>query len=55
VDPVLDPLLLRKFDGAGNRTRNLWICSQEETNKANIIKNVGMEYERPRERKEENN
>jgi hypothetical protein len=29
VDPVPDPLLLRKSDSAGNRTRDLWICSQE--------------------------
>jgi hypothetical protein len=28
VDPVPDPLLLRK-SGSGNRTWNLWICSQE--------------------------
>jgi hypothetical protein len=29
VDPVPDPLLLRKSSSAGNRTRGLWICSQE--------------------------
>jgi hypothetical protein len=29
VDPVLDPLLLRKFGSAENWTRDLWICSQE--------------------------
>jgi hypothetical protein len=29
VDPVPDPLLLRKFGSAGNRTRGFWICSQE--------------------------
>jgi hypothetical protein len=29
VDPVPDPLLLRKSGSAGNRTRELWICSQE--------------------------
>jgi hypothetical protein len=29
VDPVPDPLLLRKLGRAGNRTRNLWICSQK--------------------------
>jgi hypothetical protein len=29
VDPVPDPLLLRKSGSAGNRTRNFWICSQE--------------------------
>jgi hypothetical protein len=29
VDPVPDPLLLRKSGSAGNLTRNLWICSQE--------------------------
>jgi hypothetical protein len=28
VDPVPDPLL-RKSGSTGNRTRNLWICSQE--------------------------
>jgi hypothetical protein len=29
VDPVSDPLLLRKSGSARNRTRDLWICSQE--------------------------
>jgi hypothetical protein len=29
VDPVPDPLFLRKPDSAGNRTWNLWICSQK--------------------------
>jgi hypothetical protein len=29
VDPVPDPLLLRKSGSAGNRKRDLWICSQE--------------------------
>jgi hypothetical protein len=29
VDPVPDPLLLRKSGSAGNRTRGLCICSQE--------------------------
>jgi hypothetical protein len=29
VDPVADPLLLRKSDSAGNRTRDPWICGQE--------------------------
>jgi hypothetical protein len=29
VDPVPDPLLLRKFSSARNRTRNLWVFSQE--------------------------
>jgi hypothetical protein len=29
VDPVLDPLLLRKSGNAGNQTWDLWICSQE--------------------------
>jgi hypothetical protein len=29
VDPVPDPLLLRKFGSAGNRTRDLWTCGQE--------------------------
>jgi hypothetical protein len=29
VDPVPDRALLRKYDIAGNRTRNLWGCSQE--------------------------
>jgi hypothetical protein len=29
VDPVPDPLLLRKFGTAGNRTQDLWINSQE--------------------------
>jgi hypothetical protein len=29
VDPVPDPLLLRKSRSLGNRTRDFWICSQE--------------------------
>jgi hypothetical protein len=29
MDPVPDPLLLRKSGSAGNRTRDLWICGQE--------------------------
>jgi hypothetical protein len=29
VDPVPDPLLLRKSGSPGNRTRYLWNCSQE--------------------------
>jgi hypothetical protein len=29
VDPVPDPLLLRKSGSAGNWTRHIWICSQE--------------------------
>jgi hypothetical protein len=29
VNPVPDPLLLRKSGIAGNRTRDLWICSQK--------------------------
>jgi hypothetical protein len=29
VDPVSDPLLLRKSGRVGNRTRDLWICSQK--------------------------
>jgi hypothetical protein len=28
-DPVPDPLFLRKSGSAGNRTRNLWICSEK--------------------------
>jgi hypothetical protein len=29
VDPVPDPLLLRRSGSAGNGTRDLWICSQD--------------------------
>jgi hypothetical protein len=29
VDPVTDPLLLRKSGGTGNLIRDLWICSQK--------------------------
>jgi hypothetical protein len=29
VDPVPDPLLLRKFGNGGNRTRDFWDSSQE--------------------------
>jgi hypothetical protein len=29
VDPVPEPLLLRKSDRAENRTQDLWICSQK--------------------------
>jgi hypothetical protein len=28
LDPVPDPLLLRKSGSAGNRSRDLWICSE---------------------------
>jgi hypothetical protein len=31
VDPVSDPLLLRKFGSAGNWTRDLCVCSQKLT------------------------
>jgi hypothetical protein len=29
VDPVPDPLLLRKYGSVGNQTLYLWMCSQE--------------------------
>jgi hypothetical protein len=29
VDPTPDPLLLRSSGGAGNPTRDLWICTRE--------------------------
>jgi hypothetical protein len=29
IDPVPDPLLLRKSGSTGNRTRDFWICKQE--------------------------
>jgi hypothetical protein len=29
VDPVPDPILLRKSGKAGSRTRDLWNCSQK--------------------------
>jgi hypothetical protein len=29
VDAITDSLLLRKSGSAGNRSRDLWICSQE--------------------------
>jgi hypothetical protein len=29
VNPIPDPLLLRKSGSAGNRTQDLWICSQK--------------------------
>jgi hypothetical protein len=29
VDPVPDPVLLRKSGNSGNETRDLWVCSQE--------------------------
>jgi hypothetical protein len=29
LDPVPDPLLLWKFDSAGNRIQDLWVSSQE--------------------------
>jgi hypothetical protein len=32
VDPVPDSVLLRKSSSAGNRTRDLWICSQISRN-----------------------
>jgi hypothetical protein len=33
MDPVTDPLLLRKSGSTGNRTRTFWICSQIEVDK----------------------
>jgi hypothetical protein len=38
VDPVPDPLLLRKSGRAGNRTRDLWICSQKLLTPTILIK-----------------
>jgi hypothetical protein len=35
VDPVPDPLLLRKSGSAGNRTWDLWICSHEPQRRSN--------------------
>jgi hypothetical protein len=29
ADPVPDPLLIRKSGSAGNKTRDLWVSSQE--------------------------
>jgi hypothetical protein len=29
VDPIPDPLLLRKYGSSGNRTQSIWICSQK--------------------------
>jgi hypothetical protein len=29
VEAVTDPLILRKSVSLGNRTRDLWVCSQE--------------------------
>jgi hypothetical protein len=29
VDPIPDPLLLRKFGSTGDTTQDLWVCSQE--------------------------
>jgi hypothetical protein len=29
VDPLPDPLLGRESGSAGNRTRDLWVCTQE--------------------------
>jgi hypothetical protein len=29
VDPVPDPLLVRKYDSVGTRTAYVWICSLE--------------------------
>jgi hypothetical protein len=29
VDPLPDPLLLRKSGSTGNRTRDLWVCNQK--------------------------
>jgi hypothetical protein len=38
VDSVPDPLLLRKSSGAGNRTRDPWVCSQRLITEAVVIK-----------------
>jgi hypothetical protein len=37
VDPIPDPLLLRKSGSAGNRAQYLWICSQELPLSINFI------------------
>jgi hypothetical protein len=29
VDPIPDPMLLRKYGSAANGTQNFWVCSQE--------------------------
>jgi hypothetical protein len=29
VDSILEPLLLKEFDSAGTRTRDIWLCSQQ--------------------------
>jgi hypothetical protein len=41
VDPVPDPLLLRKFGSAGNLTLDLWVCSQELKKATYLLANVG--------------
>jgi hypothetical protein len=42
VDPVPDPQLLRKSGSAGNRTRDLWICSQEQGIKEIEVSSLGF-------------
>jgi hypothetical protein len=36
VDPVPDPLPLRKSGSVGNRTRDLWVSSQEQVSSLGI-------------------
>jgi hypothetical protein len=40
VDPVPDPLPLRKSGSAGNRTQDLWICSQKLISSLKVLSTV---------------
>jgi hypothetical protein len=44
VDPVPNPLLLRKSGSAGNGTKALWICSQELWPRYSDAEIVSFEY-----------
>jgi hypothetical protein len=37
VDPVPDPLLLRKSGSAGNRTRDLWVSTRLERQSVELL------------------
>jgi hypothetical protein len=59
VNPVPDPLLLRISGSVGNRTWNLWICSQElwpldhRGGLRNLIQNLKFNYQKKKKKFEQ--
>jgi hypothetical protein len=49
VDPVPYTLIFRKSGGAGNRTRDLWICSQEHVPDPLLLRKYGSAGNRTRD------